>query len=561
MSISNYPTTQFLEEDVSTVVDTAASSIPGFVIRAQRGPINKPTLISNEKDLIEIFGEPFNGTISAGVTFNNLKDWFSVANFFSYSNGAYVIRAEISGGAASKNAAIQAGAAAATVDNIRVFDGTDYETVSGFTADRLGIFAKNPGFWGNNIAVALYVAQADDIIANKGGSNSSWNTYKGLNADFQNFDNFPISGEVALIVYFNDVIVEKWILSLSPTGKAFDGSNNFIEDVLKAQSKYISAYINGSVSALASFNKISLANGFIASGNLSDGDVTNSMDLYSNEDEIEINYITDGGFNTKVVQEKVASIAASRKDCFGIIGARTEDIVNKTNAAASASVIAYRKTLSISGNTSTYIGFFGNVKKMYNKYSDKYFWISCSSDVTGLMALTDSLYFPWYATAGSTRGVLKNVSAIGFNPDDIYIGQMYQNNINTIKFEPGVGYIINGNRTLQSKPSAFRDINVRKLFTYCEQNILGTAKYYMFEFNDDITRSNLYSSVNNFMSTIKSNRGVYDYKVICDRTNNTASVIDNNELYLDVLIKASRAIQNITVRFVATRTDAKFDEL
>jgi phage tail sheath protein FI len=575
MSTPLYPGVSFTETDLTTTIDQSLSSIPGFVIRAQKGPIEVPVLITNEQELREIFGEPFNGTLATDVTFNNLKDWFSVSNFLSYSNGAYVCRVEIDSADAAFNASLETDGT--TVDNTtdnstNVKDGSNYDAVTTFTADNLGIFAKNPGYWGNNISVALYITGTTDTTANKGGSSSAWYTWKAANTDFAQFEQFPIYGasaglgEVAIIVYYNDVIVEKFICTLNPDGKNEFNENYYIGDYLKKYSKYISAYVYNAAGYVAGmttgFVKTALANGVLETGdNWADADVLIGLDKYSNPEEIDIDFLVDGGFNSATVANYIAGIVADRKDCFGIIGARVSDIQNQTTAAAVTNLIAYKKTLSITGTTATYCGFYGNIKKMYNKFSDKYFWISVSSDVAGLMARTDTNFFPWFATAGSNRGVLQNVTSLGFNPTDTQVGQLYSNNINTIKFDPDSGNIINGNRTLYTFPSAFRDINVRRLFTYCENAILRSTKAFLYEFNDEITRNNIYSIVNNFMTTVKTNRGVYDFRAICDTTNNTPDVIDNNELYLDVLIKPSRTIENISIRFVATRTDANFEEL
>jgi len=578
MATPLYPGVIFTETDMSTVVDSAISSIPGFVIRAQKGPINKPILVTNEQDLKDWFGEPFNGTLGAACTFNNLKDWFSVSNFLSYSNGAYVVRAEVDAGDQAYNAALQNSGSAVDVTNlsINVLNGWDYDSSNfiashKFTDNYLGIFAKTPGFLGNDISVAMYITDATDTVANKGGAGSGWDTWKTANVDFKEFDTYPIwssagKSEAAIIVYYEDVIVEKFIVSLDPDGKNQYNENYYIGDYLKKYSNYISAYFEGEAGWIAAmttgFVKTDLVNGSLETGaNFDDTDVTAALDFYSNPDEIQINFLVDGGFNSKTVADYIATIVALRKDCFGIIGARVSDIQGLTAAIATTNLITYKKTLSITGTNSTYVGFYGNIKKMYNKFQDKYFWISCSSDVAGLMARTDSAFFPWYATAGGNRGVLQNVTALGFNPTDVQIGQMYQININTIKFDPQAGNIINGNRTLYPASSAFRDINVRRLFTYCENNISRAMKFFLFEFNDTLTRSNVYSIVNNFMATIRANRGCYDYLVVCDTTNNTPDVIDNNELIISIFIKASRVIENIEIRFVATRTSQEFSEL
>lgn len=576
-----YPGVTFTETDLSASVDAALGSVPGFVIRAQKGPLYKPILVTSEKELKENFGEPFNGTLGASCVFNNLKDWFSVSNFLGYSAGAYVVRAEVDAGDQAYNAALEHGgtdssADNTTVNNINVLDGRDYDGDNfpaghAFTADCLGFFAKTPGFWGNSISVAVYVTDATDTLANNGGSNSGWNTWKTANTDFAGFDKFPVfssagKGEIAVVVYFNDVVVERHICSLDPDGKNEYNENYYVGEYLKNRSEYVSAYFSGDTGYTASFTtgfaKTALTNGSLETGaNWDDSDVTNAFDKYSNPDVISIAFLVDGGFNSKTVHDYIATIVAARKDCFGVLGARVSDIQGLSAVVASANVVAYRKTLAITGSASTYCGFFGNIKKMYNKYQDKYFWISVSSDVAGLMAKTDSSLFPWYSAAGPTRGIIQNIAALGFNPTDAQVGLMYSNNINAIRFDPQAGNTVCGYRTLYPSTSAFRDINVRRLFTYCENSISRILKFFLYEFNDVMTRANVFSILNNFMATVKANRGCYDYLVVCDETNNTANVIDNEEMVIDVFIKAARNIENIEIRWVATRTDANFEEL
>jgi len=577
---NNYPGASFTETDLSVVVDQTVGSLAGFVIRAQKGPINEPVLVTNEKDLKDTFGEPFNGTLGAVCTFNNVADWFSVANFLGYSAGAYVVRAEVDLGDQAYNAALETDGTtvdASTNNSISVhngsdFDADDFSAGHTFSTDKLGFFAKTPGFWGNDISVAMYITDATDTAANAGGASSGWYTWQQNNTDFKEFDKYPLwngtagKGEVAIVVYVNDVVTEKFIVSLDPEGKNEYNQNYYIGDYLEAYSDYVSAYLNnpnGWVAAMTTgFIKTDLANGSLETGaNWDDSDVTAALDYFSNPDTVAISYLVDGGFNSATVANYIASIVGARKDCFGILGARVADVQGQTAATATTNLVSYRKSLSITGTNSTYCGFFGNIKKMYNKYQDKYFWMSVSGDVAGLMARTDSTLFPWYATAGGTRGVLQNVTSLGFNPSDTNVGILYSSNINTIKFDSSSGNIVNGNKTLYPTTSAFRDINVRKLFTYCENNITRAMKFFLFEFNDVLTRSNVSAIVNNFMATVKANRGCVDFKVICDETNNTADIIDNNEMIIDVMIKPSRAIENISIRFVATRTDATFDEL
>lgn len=559
-TVPNYPTVSFTEQDSPATPDASLGSIPAYVGRFQQGPIGVPTLVTEELTLIDIFGKP---VISSTGNFNNLKDWFSISNYFSYSRGAYVTRIETTG---SRNSAKSFGATASDNANIYVPDGREYDTVGSTTSAELTIFSKNPGTWGNDLSVAFYVATANDTLANAGGPSSDWSTHVTNFSDFAQFAEYPLDGEIAILVYSGTSIVDKFILSLTVNSKDVSGKNNYIGDFLKLGSKYVSAYISGTLGTLTTQGTaVALASGLIEDVAIDSSTnvnlITDGFGLYSNPDEISIDYLVDGGYNFEVAHNTIAGICGERKDCFGILGANVADIQNLTKETATSNVIAYRQRLSITGDDETYVGFYGQIKKLYNKFEDKYFWISVGSDLAGLMSIVDSELFPWYAVAGRNRGVLRNVTALGFNPSNTQIGQMYQKNINTVVFDKSVGNVVNGNRTLRPQASAFRDINVRRLFTYVENQTLDDLKYFLMELNTPSNRNRVNSTLTNFLATVKANRGVIDFNVVADETNNSPADIENNLLYVDIQMKPNRVIENITVRFTATDQGISFEEL
>ena len=200
-------------------------------------------------------------------------------------------------------------------------------------------------------------------------------------------------------------------------------------------------------------------------------------------------------------------------------------------------------------------------KYQYDRYNDKYRWVPLNADIAGLCARTDYTTDPWFSPGGLNRGQIKNVVKLGFSPDKTSRDNLYVKNVNPVVTFPGQGTVLYGDKTFTAKPSAFDRINVRRLFIVLEKAIARAAKYQLFEFNDDFTRAQFRSMTEPFLRGVQGRRGITDFRVKCDATNNTAEVIDSNNFVADIFIKPNRSINFITLNFVATRSGVNFSEI
>jgi phage tail sheath protein FI len=211
--------------------------------------------------------------------------------------------------------------------------------------------------------------------------------------------------------------------------------------------------------------------------------------------------------------------------------------------------------------SSSYIVFDETPVYTYNKYADKYVWIPAAGHVAGLCANADFVADPWFSPAGFNRGQLKGVTKIAYNPTQTDRDDLYKKRINAISSIPGEGVVLRGDKTALSKPSAFDRINVRRLFNVLERAISNASKYQLFELNDEFTRASFKNTIEPFLRDVQGRRGIIDFKVVCDETNNTAEVIDGNEFVGDIYIKPARSINFIRLNFIATRTGVDFREI
>jgi phage tail sheath protein FI len=200
-------------------------------------------------------------------------------------------------------------------------------------------------------------------------------------------------------------------------------------------------------------------------------------------------------------------------------------------------------------------------KYQYDRYNDTYRWVPLNGDIAGLCARTDFVADPWYSPAGYSRGVIKNVVKLAYSPTLTDRDNLYKKGVNPVVSFPGQGTVLFGDKTQLTKPSAFDRINVRRLFIVLEKAIATAAKYQLFEFNDAFTRAQFRNLVEPFLRDVQGRRGITDFKVVCDETNNTGEVIDRNEFVADIFIKPARSINFITLNFIATRTGIAFEEV
>ena len=255
---------------------------------------------------------------------------------------------------------------------------------------------------------------------------------------------------------------------------------------------------------------------------------------------------------------KLINIAESRKDAVAVISPHRGNVVDVLKSENQTSnVLKFFSPLS----SSSFSVFDSGYKYMFDRFNNQFRYIPTNGDVAGLMVRTEIEQFPWFSPAGQQRGILNNAIKLAYNPNKSQRDQLYEGRINSIVNLPGTGVLLFGDKTALNFASAFDRINVRRLFLTVEKALENVANAQLFEFNDEITRSNFINVVDPFLRDVQSKRGLVDFRVICDETNNTPSVIDNNEFRADIFLKPTKSINFVTLTFVATRTGVSFEEV
>lgn len=365
-------------------------------------------------------------------------------------------------------------------------------------------------------------------------------------------------------------------LSRATDAKSADGAGLFYKEVINLSSNYVYCVNDraGAASAPAA-TVASSENGAAETirfvGGLDGADesaiaitsLAAGYDLFASAEEVDISLVLQGKARGtsddnygQLANYIIDNICESRKDCVAFVSPDRADVVSNAGSETD-SVVAYRNSL----RSTSYAVLDSGYKYQYDKYNDVYRWIPLNGDTAGLCVRTDNLRDPWWSPAGFNRGQIKNIVKLAYNPSKAHRDILYKAGVNPVVTFPGEGTILYGDKTLLAKPSAFDRINVRRLFIVLEKAIATAAKYTLFEFNDDFTRSQFRNLVEPFLRDVQGRRGIYDYKVVCDTTNNTGEVIDRNEFVGDIYIKPAKSINFIQLNFVAVRTGVEFSEV
>ena len=293
------------------------------------------------------------------------------------------------------------------------------------------------------------------------------------------------------------------------------------------------------------------------------GEIITGYRLFTNKEEVAVDYLIMGpGLNNKFESQAKAqeliSIANGRQDCIAVISPHRADVVDLTNSDTQTdNVIQFFSPLL----SSSYAIFDTGYKYTFDRFNNKFRYIPCNADVAGLCVRTSIQAFPWFSPAGQQRGTINNAIKLAYNPNKAQRDQLYPLRINSIVNQPGVGVILFGDKTALGFASAFDRINVRRLFLTVEQALQRAAEAQLFELNDEITRANFVNIVEPYLREIQAKRGLYGFLVVCDETNNTPDIIDNNEFRADIYLKPAKSINYVTLTFVATRTGVSFEEV
>ena len=532
-----------------------------------------------------------------------------------YEPGQIVTVATGSGGTATIEAVTAGGSVASIlIENEDIFDTALPSTTGAF-------FARYPGSMGDSLRVSIFhddtgnFADWQESFIVNGVSKAS--NYAGLfdrapgtsNHVLTRNGNTSINDEVHIVVVDADgkfsntpgTVLERYAhVSLVTDAKDEQGNSNYIKDVIRNNSQYIyatgqfaeiqntasppaatnweTASVNVSVGTTA-FDPIGepysvdLVGG-VASNSTSNGNSATARytadskgyGILRDTEQYDVSILIAGEMTNAQQIDLIDNVAEYRKDAVVVISPSTDTgiksvITSNTTQSAKADAVADTWLGTGINKSSSYAIADSGYKRMYDRYSDTYRSIPLNGDIAGLIAQTEATRDAWFSPAGFQRGNIKNVVKLYFNPDQNSRDTIYKAGANPVVSFPGQGTLLYGDKTLYQKPSAFDRINVRRLFIVLEKAISRAAKQFLFEFNDEFTRSAFRGMVNPFLANIKSRRGVTDFLVVCDSTNNTADVIDRNEFVGDIYIKPARSINFIQLNFVAVRSGVAFNEV
>jgi len=589
------------EIDLTTVVPNVATSIGAIAGGFQWGPVMERTSITNENDLVKVFGKPNDVT----------SEWFhTAANYLAYSNNLIVVRNVKTD---ATNAVVGDDNAGTPVD---VYNATTYDDAAGTfnSADQLFV-GKYPGILGNSLKVLTLdkhgwdqaKARADDVNdtpsadqqlflnnfdATPPGTSSSMKGANGEAASSEGTGN----DEMHVLVIDEDgawtgtpgYILEKFpYVSKASDAKRIDGSSNYIRTVLRNESAYVwlgnqneitaastdngggaPEKVAGSPMAGGPFKRLNGVGKEILGGSLAGGVDSNQLDdselkpaytLFVNPEVVDVSLImagpSDSSTNSGTGKHIIDTIASVRKDCVAFVSPSKGSVVATTGQMASL------VTDSTNLGSSSYAVMDSAWKYQYDRYNDVFRYVPMNGDIAGLCARTDFTNDAWWSPAGLTRGQIKNIVRLSWEPTKADRDSLYQLGINPIITQTGSGVVLWGDKTMQTVPSAFDRINVRRLFIVLEKAISIAAKAMLFEFNDEFTRSQFINLVEPFLREVQGRRGITDFKVVCDSSNNPGQVIDTNNFVGDIYVKPSRSINYIQLNFIAARSDVSFSEI
>jgi hypothetical protein len=560
------------ERDLTTVVPAVATTAGAFAGEFAWGAANVATLVTSENELASLFGKP---------DANTHLSFFTAANFLGYGNQLYVNRVV---GTAAKNSAANSNTSISfTAD--AVLNEDDY--LSSIAPGNVFVSAKYPGVLGDSLSI---------VIVDKDNWASTSSTYQALFDTQPNVSTFAstygtgaandelhiaVIDEDGLISGSAGTVLEKFqYISKASDATGSDGRSIYYKNVLNEQSNYVwwrghpalgtnwgtaitGSYGNTNIvyaSLAASFaNAINFVGGVDSSP--AQGAIAAGYNLFVNDELYDISLVPTGALNGANARSVVDNLAEVRKDCVVFISPEYSDVqVNQPDSTKTTNVTGFRTT-ELTNLSSSYAVLDSGWKYQYDRYNDVYRWIPLNGDIAGLCARNDFVADAWFSPAGLNRGQIRNVVKLAFNPNKAQRDTLYKAGVNPVISSPGTGTVLFGDKTLLSRPSAFDRINVRRLFIVLEKAIASAAKSQLFEFNDEFTRAQFRNIVEPFLRDVQGRRGITDFKVVCDTTNNTGEVIDRNEFVADIYVKPARSINFITLNFIATRTGISFEEV
>lgn len=542
------PGVKITEADLTASVASTGTTVGGIAGTFKWGPTSEPTLISNESELAATFGKP--------DTTNNV-DFLSAANFLAYSPNLYVVRTVDA--ANTKNAAANS-AAASLVENL-----DDYENTT-FTNEGQWI-AKYPGAIGNSLKVAVcgnttsFATWAEgNTVFDFAPATSPWAAAKGISTD-----------EVHVVVIDEDglfsgvpgTVLEKFAaLSKAPDARSNDGGTNYYKNVVNSKSKYVwwAGHPTGSNWGTSNTTyttpeaaNVSLGGG--ADGTITAGSYVTAYQKFANKQNVTISVLPVTNSDVTVVNAAIV-VAETRKDIMVCFSPERTDVVN-----AAGSEVTNVKGYADTATRSTYALMDANWKYQYDKYNDTYVYVPCAADVAGCLARVDAERAAWFSPAGYNQGRILNAVKLAWNPTQAQRDELYKYGVNPVFTQPGRGTVLFGDKTFTTRTGSFSRVNVRRLFITMESAIEALAGDILFDQNDAATRERFVNAVTPYLRSVQGGRGIEEFKVVCDESNNTDDIVTTNGFVADIFVRPIGSINFIQLNFVSVGGAAAFAAL
>jgi phage tail sheath protein FI len=560
MAFQVSPGVQVKEIDATNVIPAVSTNIGGFAGAFNWGPADQIVTVGSESELAEQFGTPDD---------NTAKYFLTAAAFLKYGNALKVVR-------------VSSGHDNATADGTGqlIKNNTDYEdNYSSGSLDKGLWVAKYPGSLGNSLKVSM-ISQGISSFSGWAFA-SSFDGAPGTSDYAVNLGKTSYNDELHVAVIDEDglwtgtagTVLETFaFVSQASDAKKTDGTSNYYKEVINNTSKYIwwsdhdTTNLQNAGESLASrsaaYDTHAAAIDHSLSGGSDDntptvGEMALAYDNFEDAETVDVNllFACPDANGAETIAEDLISIANARKDLVAFVSPPIEDTAGSSQPATDVMAFA-------NGLTSTsYAVCDSSALYVYDKYNDLYRYIGAAGHMAGLCANTDRVADAWFSPAGVNRGQLLGVTKLAFNPKKADRDTLYKGRVNPLVSFPGEGMMLFGDKTLLSRASAFDRINVRRLFIALEKAISTAAKAQLFEFNDEFTRAQFKNMVEPFLRDVKGRRGITDFSVVCDTSNNTSSVIDGNRFVADIFIKPARSINFISLNFIATRSGVEFSEI
>ena len=573
MAFQVSPGVEVKEIDATNVIPAVATSIGGTAGVFRWGPVDEITTVSSEKQLAEVFGAP--------TTADSANSFLPAAGFLKYGSSLRVVRARASD--------MQSAG-----DSTPVFNAYNDSAYDSATLQSNNWIAACPGSLGNSLSViTCRPGTAGDVQFN-GTEFAAYTTYFNGAPGTSDFaqsitGNAALNDEVHVVVIDSGgkftgtkgTVLETFgYMSVAKNAKAQDGTSNYFKNIINTKSQYIRFGIEAGrggafgtpideitdttqavAAATGEVSVAALLGG--ADGTFGEAFITDALALFANDALVDVNLLFaqgDAAFANTTINAKLIEIAESRKDIVSFVSPPCAVSKVANPMSTTEGVLGYFAQGGVS-TSSSYVLSDSSALYIYDKYNDTHRYITANGHLAGLCANTDRVADAWFSPAGQNRGQLLGVTKLAFNPDKSQRDDLYRARINPIVAFPGSGIQLFGDKTRLAKPSAFDRINVRRLFITLEKAISTASEAMLFEFNDEFTRANFRNMVEPFLREVKGRRGITDFLVVCDETNNTGNVIDTNRFVADIYIKPARSINFITLNFIATPTGVEFSEI